>query len=248
MPCNVDANDKPPDGFDVCTWTDTVRFLYSSGFDSGLELPVRLLANTKDAVVAEHVAGAKPPLSAALSSNAKPALSASWDINAAGRPWQWKRTKSGGGTLDERRERVPGQRCLRFGPCGRFGVLREPNRGDPPAFRDTDLVALTFQETRDAGTNVGRPPSDGFAKRCQTFTRRIVTNIVGNETAGRDGDLFDIDPDTGQNTAKQPCDFESAKEHCPWSAWVVMVRSKGSIGRRSPRFPPSCGMRYGSRW
>ena len=214
MLCNVDSSGKPPDNLGFCTWTGTVRFFDAGDLDFELERSVRLLPNTKYAVVAQRTAGAKPPLSATASGSADSASSAEWDIGAGGLPWQWAMTRRQNGTFHERWERVPWQRYLRFGLYGRFNLLNEPNRGNPPVFRDDDgLVELTIAENEDAGANVGRRLSDIVDRRGQTVTYRIVPDIVGNEIGGPDGDLFDIDPRNGQITAKQSFDFESAKEY-----------------------------------
>ena len=214
MLCNVDSSGKPPHNLGFCTWTETKRFFDPGDLDFELERAVRLLPNTKYAIVADRTAGANPPLSATGSGSADAASSAGWDIGAGGHAWQWKMTKRKNGTFHERWERVPWARYLRFGLYGRFNLLNEPNRGNPPVFRDDDdLVELTIRENQDAGANVGRRLSDIVDRRGQTVTYRIVPDIAGNEIGGPDGDLFDIDPNNGQITAKQPFDFESAKAY-----------------------------------
>ena len=214
MLCNVDSSGKPPDNLGFCTWTGTVRFFDAGDLDFELERAVRLLPNKKYAIVADRTAGALPPLSATASGSADSASSAGWDIGAGGLPWQWAMTRRQNGTFHERWERVPWARYLRFGLYGRFNLLNEPNRGNPPVFRDDDgLVELTIAENAPEGANVGSRLSNIVDRRGQTVTYRIVPNVAGNEIGGPDGDLFDIDPRNGQITAKQPFDFESAKEY-----------------------------------
>ena len=121
-------------------------------------------------------------------------------------------TRRQNGTFHERWERVPWARYLRFGLYGRFNLLNEPNQGNPPVFRDDGPLEFTVRENASKGTEIGRPLSDRVNERGQTITYRIVPDIAGNDIGGPDGDLFDIDPDTGQLTAEQPLDFESAKE------------------------------------
>ena len=214
MLCNVDSSGKPPDNLGFCTWTGTVRFFDAGNLDFELERSVRLLRNTKYAVVAQRTAGAKPPLSATASGSADSASSAGWDIGAGGQAWEWKMTRRQNGTFHERWERVPWARYLRFGLYGRFNLLNEPNGGNPPVFRDDDgLVELTIRENQPEGANVGSRLSNIVDRRGQIVTYSIVPDIAGNDIGGPDGDLFDIDPNNGQITAKQPFDFESAKEY-----------------------------------
>ena len=214
MLCNVDASGKPPDNLGFCTWTGTVRFFDAGDLDFELERAVRLLPNTKYAIVADRTAGANPPLNATASGSADSTSSGGWDIGAGGRAWEWKMTKRQNGTFHERWERVPWERYLRFGLYGRFDLLNEPNGGNPPVFRDDDdLVELTIAENQDAGANVGSRLSDIVDRRGQTVTYRIVPDIAGNDIGGPDGDLFDINPRNGQITTKQPFDFESAPEY-----------------------------------
>ncbi len=214
MLCNVDAGGRPPDNPGSCTWTGTARFLDAGDLDFELERPVRLLPETRYAIVADRTAGALPPLAATASGSADSASSAGWDIGAGGRAWHWKMTMRANGTFHERWERVPWARHLRFGLYGSFNLLNEPNGGNPPVFRDDDgLVELAIAENRPEGANVGSRLSDIVDRRGQTVTYSIVPDIAGNEIGGPDGDLFDIDPQNGQVTAKRSFDFESAKEH-----------------------------------
>ena len=214
MLCNVDSSGKPPDNLGSCTWTGTVRFLDAGDLDFELERAVRLLPNTKYAIVADRTAGANPPLNATASGSADSTSSAGWDIGAGGQAWEWKMTRRQNGTFHERWERVPWARHLRFGLYGRFNLLNEPNGGNPPVFRDDDgLVELTIAENQPEGANVGSRLSNIVDRRGQTVTYRILPDIAGNEIGGPDGDLFDIDPRNGQIAAKQSFDFESAKEY-----------------------------------
>ena len=226
MLCNVDADGKPPDNLGFCTWTGTVRFFDAGDLDFELERAVRLLPNTKYAIVADRTAGANPPLNATASGSADSTSSAEWDIGAGGRAWEWKMTKRQNGTFHERWERVPRERYLRFGLYGRFNLLNEPNGGNPPVFRDDDgLVELTIAENQPEGANVGSRLSNIVDRRGQTVTYRIVPDVAGNDIGGPDGDLFDIDRNNGQLTAKQPFDFESAPEYYEFG-----VSASNSIG------------------